>query len=197
MKYVIRKVPERNTAYLERLLPGALIVDDVQHKGAIESFHEAIRQADDDAVYVQDDMILCRDFMEKTKRYILRYPDSVIVFSNHTNGRFASMRKEGFYSPADMPWLLCTYIPKKVAMQYLKEVESGAWKISNIDKKHQYDDLNWGKWLKHWWKTVFLTVPNLAGHPANRSVIDRRRPARTCLNFDYENAEPRLEGEEQ
>jgi len=35
MKYVIRKVPERDTSYLERLLPDADVYSDVLHVGAI------------------------------------------------------------------------------------------------------------------------------------------------------------------
>ena len=197
MKYVIRKVPERNTAYLERLLPDALIVNDTEHKGAIESFHDALRMADDDAVYVQDDMILCKDFIERTKRYIIRYPDSVIVFCNNTNLKEYDITKEGFWPAGVASWLMCAYIPKAIAQQYLTELETGAWKIKDRHIRGQYDDLNWMDWMKRWNKNVFLTVPNLAGHPSNVSVIDSNRPPRTSKNFDYVNAEPRQEGDEQ
>ena len=78
MKYVIRKVPERNTEYLEKLLPEAVVVNDVNHNGAIWSFLKAIEVADDDAVYIQDDMLLCKDFKNRAESYIKKYPNNII-----------------------------------------------------------------------------------------------------------------------
>lgn len=34
MRYVIRKIPKRNTEYLERLIPDAHVYNDTQHIGA-------------------------------------------------------------------------------------------------------------------------------------------------------------------
>ena len=197
MKYVIRKVPERNTAYLERLLPDALIYNDTGRIGALWSFHEAMRLADDDAVYIQDDMFLCKDFRKRAEEYIRKYKDEIVVFSNHTNTREINIREEGFWEPKKACWLLCTYIPRAFAREYLDDVDSGRWKIERKRLQGQYDDLNLQDYLKSKGRDVFLTVPNLAGHPANISSINKYRPIRITDNFDYENMEPRLDGEQQ
>ena len=109
MKYVIRKVPERDTSYLERLIPGALIYNDIEHCGAVESFVAAIKQADDDAVYIQDDMLLCTDFCARVESCIAQHPDTVVIFS--TTSRLA---KAGINPASKRRSLLCTYIPRAI-----------------------------------------------------------------------------------
>lgn len=195
MRYIIRKVPERNTEYLERLIPEALVYNDVRHKGAIKSFIGAIYMAKDDAVYVQDDMLLCRDFVAKTKERAAERPDKVIVFSNFTHEKMHEMcLSEGLYSPLNAGWLLCTYIPRDIAMGFVQWYTSEAYRKTIVPSRakrweiRQYDDVFFRYYLNEIGENVFLTVPNLAGHPRNHSVIDNRRPKITPL-FDYANAE--------
>ena len=195
MKYVIRKVPERDTSYLERLIPEAIVYNDVNHTGAIQSFVGVIKQVRDDAVYIQDDMILCKDFIRRTQEYIDRYPDEVIVFSNRTDGKRTSIaNSEGFYNPKEAGWLMCTYIPKTIAIDFAQWWICGRWQrvvhpwYSRNWIKKQFDDIFFRSYLIEKGKSVFVAVPNLAGHPANDSVIDCR-PPRITTNFDFENAE--------
>ena len=195
LKYVIRKVPERNTEYLERLIPEAIVYNDVNHTGAINSFVSVIKQVRDDAVYIQDDMILCNDFVRRTQEYIDRYPDEVIVFSNRTDGKRTRIANaEGFYDPKEAGWLMCTYIPKTIAIDFAQWWICGRWqrvvpsKYSRNWIQKQFDDIFFRSYLTEKGKSVFVAVPNLAGHPANKSVIDDR-PPRITTNFDFENAE--------
>ena len=197
MKYVIRKVPERNTKYLERLIPDALVYNDTVHEGAIWSFVQAIEKVDDDAVYVQDDMILCRDFIQRTQEYVNKYPDEVIVFSNFSHGKLTQKAvTEGFFHPKEGGWLLCTYIPKELAKGFAQWWRGSRWRHTVPASsycnwiKRQYDDIFFRQYLIEQGRQVFVTVPNLAGHPKNESVIDKRPPKWTT-NFDFENAEPR------
>ena len=195
MKYVIRKVPERNTEYLEKLIPGALVYNDKEHVGAIQSFVNAIKMVKDDAVYVQDDMILCKDFIRRTQEYIDAHPNDVVVFSNFSHGRLTSKAvSEGFYHPKEGGWLLCTYIPKDIAIGFAQWWTCGRWQNSIPSKKtsrwikRQYDDIFFRAYLIEIGRSVFVTIPNLAGHPMNESVIDDR-PSKTTTNFDFDNAE--------
>lgn len=194
MRYVIRKVPERNTAYLERLLPDALVLNDENHNGCLWSFHKAIKVADDDAVYVQDDMILCRQFDEKVRGYTEQHRNDVVVFANHTK----TIRQDGYYSPRDGLWLMCTYIPKQIAVAYLRQVVNGEYNIKKRYRTQQLDDWSFQDWLRENGIYPFVVYPCLAGHPSNVSAIDPRRGKnRTTKGFDYDNAEPHLSGEEQ
>ena len=190
MKYVIRKVPERDTSYLERLLPGALIYNDVNHEGAIASFVGAIKLANDDALFVQDDMLLAKNFIERSNRYIEKYPNQVIVFANITDHDYEKVFEEGFYPPRSAGWLLCTYIPKRVQDVFLEFMETRARQKYARTFKYQGDDILFNRCLDHYMdEYVFVTIPNLAGHPKNVSVVCKSRPTRLCVNFDYKNAE--------
>lgn len=194
MKYVIRKVPERNTEYLERLLPGAYVYNDVEHVGAIQSFLNVLSEINEDALYIQDDMLLCKNFTEKAEEVISKYPYAVIVFSNFTHDTFTRhVKTQGWYSAKEGGWLLCTYIPCGIKNAFLSWYKSENWKRRYaqwaqrwIDR--QYDDVLFSRFLMENNLDVFVVIPNLAGHPKNESVIDKR-PPKITPNFDYENAE--------
>lgn len=198
MLYVIRKVPERDTTYLEKLLPNCMIYNDVKHIGAINSFLSVLSDVDEDAVYVQDDMLLCKDFMAKAEEYIKKYPYAVIVFSNFTHDKECrNVTKEGWYKAEKAGWLLCTYIPKGIKNAFLRWWNKGEWKKyggawRQVWIARQYDDVFFQCFLQKHNLDVFVTVPNLAGHPKNQSVIDDR-PPKITPNFDYENAEKKEE----
>ena len=195
MKFVIRKVPERDTSYLERILPEAVVINDVNHNGAIWSFLKAIEIADDDAVYIQDDMLLCKNFKTRVEEYVRKYPDEVIVFSNAVIKNAKSYggdvyKQENFY-PASrgITLMLCSYIPKKIAKDFRTFfLKGGAERLPcwNKYKKMNADDLLFCRWYQ---KDVLMTVPQLAGHLENKSVTVKSRPIRISPLFDYENAE--------
>lgn len=193
MKFIIRKVPERDTSYLERLIPSAEVYNDVNHTGAIQSFIDAIKAADDDAVYVQDDMLLCKGFVEKAERYVKEHKNDVIVFANFTHDKQSSdVLTEGYYSARKGGWLLCTYIPKPIADAFVKWYESGGYESVRNYMRYlamQGDDVLFDRFLELIDKEVFVTVPNIAGHRKNKSFINPNRPVRVCVNFDYEGAE--------
>lgn len=186
MKYVIRKVPERDTVYLERLIPGALIYNDVEHRGAVESFVEAIKIANDDALYVQDDMLLCHDFCARAESYIAQHSDTVIVFS--TTSRIS---EAGIYPASKGRFLLCTYIPRAIGKAFVEWYESREYESLRLPWSYYYDqqdDAFFYCFLEQVKENVYVAIPNLAGHPKNTSVINPNRPVRTCPYFDYEKA---------
>lgn len=206
MKYIIRKVPERNTKYLERLLPDAEIVNDVKHNGCIWSFLKAIEVADGDAIYIQDDMLLCKDFKNKAEEYVKKYPNDVICFSTHIP-RAKSLRDiyqcldftERFYEREEFGvCLLATYIPKQIADDFVQFMLTDECKELpryktwiNMDA----DDCFFADYLETRKRQKFLTVPMLAGHELNKSVVYESRPLRFSPNFDYENGEQKRDDE--
>lgn len=183
MKFVIRKVPERDTSSLEKELPDALVCNDIEHIGALNSFFEALKLADDDAVYLQDDIVLCKNFKVKCEEIIRNHSNSIIVFSSyfHCNENV----KNAFRDGGDVQ-TLCVYIPKYIADAYLQSIYSGEWKLTKKDERGQFDDLNFGRWLRTHGIDMFVVYPNLAGHLPVKSVINKSRPKnRICKNFDY------------
>lgn len=205
MKFVIRKVPERNTSYLERLLPNPIVINDVKHNGCIWSFLKSIETADDDAVYIQDDILLCKDFVRKCEEVISQHPDIVVVFSTpflkgktEYNGD-KIIDKEGYYPAKEAGWMLCTYIPKKIAQHFFEFFITDECKtLGSYNKyiKMQADDLFFRRFLERYnYDNIFVTVPNLAGHEENKSVVCASRPIRISPMFDYDNAEIKQENE--
>lgn len=196
MKYCIRKVPEQNTEYLEKLLPEAIIVNDVNHNGAIWSFLKAIETADDDCIYIQDDILLCKDFKSRAETYVKQYPDEVIVFSTlcEKSNKTDSIQKEGFYTAREGGWLLATYIPKDIAKTFKAFFLAEQFKkIPQWERyiKSDFDDIFFCRYLDSFTSCkVFVTNPSLCGHnDIVKSVINASRPKRISPMFDYEGAE--------
>ena len=196
MKYVIRKVPERNTEYLEKLLPEAVVVNDVNHNGAIWSFLKAIEVADDDAVYIQDDMLLCKDFKNRAESYIKKYPNNIISFSTLTEKKNQKnpIGEEGFYTAKEGCWLLAIYIPKVIAKAFkMFFIAEQYKKIPQYERyiKSQFDDIFFCRWVDMFAKEkVFVTNPSLCGHnELQKSVINPARPKRISPMFDYGDCE--------
>lgn len=185
MRFVIRKIPERNTDELEAALGDAFVYSDVAHVGALRSFIDVLRIVNDNAVYIQDDVVLCKDFKQRCEDFILQYPRSVIVFSSFFDSN--NDVRNAFRDGAGVQ-TLCVFIPKYTAEAYLYSIDSGEWILTQKDRRGQFDDLNFGRWLVRYGFDIFVTYPNLAGHLPVRSSINKSRPAnRLCKNFDYED----------
>ena len=197
MKYCIRKVPERNTKYLERLLPEAVVVSDVNHNGAIWSFLKAIEIVDDDCIYIQDDMLLCKDFKTRAESYVKQYPDDIISFSSQWQYSH-NITQEGFDNKCAL-WVMCVYIPKDIAMSFKRFMLAEGYKQFYRWQKFiegQADDTMLERFYFRILKgSVFNTKPSLAGHGSIESFIDKSRGLRPSPMFDYDNAEPKLDGE--
>lgn len=192
MKIVIRKVPERDTSKLECAIGNAIVFNDTNHNGCLWSFTKALEIANDSAIYIQDDMILCRDFVERASEIIGRLPEFVIVFSYPCKA--SEKEREnlycGFREPFKGGGLLCTYIPNRIREKYLLDKKTGAWKTSDYVARHQLDDVDFGSWLAKHGECIYYVVPNLAGHSYGESVINKNKPKnRLCADFDYNDTE--------
>lgn len=194
MKYVIRKVPERDTTYLERLIPDAIIYNDVEHEGPIISFVKAMELANDDAVYVQDDMILCENFCERCNEICEKHRNEVVQLCNFTffTGK-TRVLIEGYYDPWETPWCLCVYIPKRISQYFVWMYNAGKLKPTKFELRGQSDDWMLARVVQYMGEKEYLIVPNLAGHPINKSTVNSGRDTqiRMCMNFEYDKAVPR------
>lgn len=137
-------------------------------------------------VQMDDDIILCYDFVSKIKKEIQKHPDSII--------QFFSMRKDDI--TIGSRWVYgrtfmmnqCYYLPKGIAkeiLDFIKEYETRADKSFNIDETVPIDCLIAlflkSKKLKYW-----NVVPNLVDHRIGVSKINKRRSSkRQSLTFEY------------
>ena len=63
------------------------------------------------------------------------------------------------------------------------------FKVHKNALKYDFDDVEFCDFLTSMKEKVYVTIPNLAGHPKNKSATGFSRNARICKYFDYENAE--------
>ena len=110
MIYYIRTTLDRvlNDSYSQ--IPYKLIID--KDYKPIDSFIKALYEINDsDAVLLEDDLILCKDFVKKIEEVIFQYPDRIINFFWHPT----------FYlKTVECPIIVynqCTYYPKGIAKQ--------------------------------------------------------------------------------
>lgn len=160
MKYYVRTTGKRTFNYD---LDYELLIDK-EHK-PIESFIDQLRYiSKDNAVLLEDDLILCRNFQEEIEKAIEEYPDKIINFftmptvyyETHESGEFAFNQ--------------CTYYPKGMAkvvadqMEFEHELDMTNPSYASLENK-ALKDLG----IKH-----IHYRPCLVQHLDTSSLIDKR-----------------------
>ncbi len=148
-KYVIHACPQRMWYVNDFLIPslknqGIEDIDvrcDTQKLGNLEKCMNifSVMNEEGGSWHLQDDVIICRDFAERTKKYS---GDDVVcgyVWENSTN-----LDKIGWTAPQDMWWSFpCIYIPNKMARECSKWYYGWAKRDEKYKiyfGKKQYDD---------------------------------------------------------
>jgi hypothetical protein len=83
---------------------------------SLNNFYRMMAMAQDDAVFLQDDIILCKDFIKKVVEAVKKYPKDVI--------QFFTMRRKPYevgepYYENGSKWLMnqCFYLPKEISRE--------------------------------------------------------------------------------
>ena len=150
--------------------------------------------------HLQDDIIICKDFAERTRALVESKPDVVIcgfVVRGDGNAKYV-----GYVKPVEKWWSFpCIYIPNKLAC------ECAEWFYHEGAKKHpartqarKYDDYFFKKFLKICYPDypVLNLKPNLVDHIdylIGDSVINRGRQSKDvrALWFDDQDLVNELE----
>lgn len=179
MRIVITAVPAREPSvrYLTHHLPKATVVWE-EGRGAMDTFRRAwATHGNEPRLCLQDDVILCTDFMKRAKEVISARPEAVI--------QFFSMRKADYEGPRwdrGSRWLMnqCYYLPEGMAKKILDFSE--IW--PDIDKHPTADDMVMAAYFKSERISYFNQIPNLVDHAPVQSAIDSRRSKkRQSLTF--------------
>ena len=176
MKYYVRTTKERILDKTYSQIDYELLID-FEHK-PVESFIKQLETiSEEDAVLLEDDLILCKDFKNKIEEVIRQYPNKIINFFTNPNKYFSTRESDIF------AYNQCTYYPKGIAKQIaleMKKIEE-----EEFPQKHQYDILE-GKALKTLGITHLQYRPCLVQHIDNRSLIQKNNKKRRTLFFvDY------------
>ncbi|MDR1398631.1 MAG: hypothetical protein LBJ41_01735 [Treponema sp.] len=177
LKIIMRTTGDRDIGeYLSKI--NNLLISRIQKRDAYENFQNAlVLTKGHNAVYLEDDIILCDDFERRVKDIIKPHENEVI--------QFFSMRKDDiaigtrYINGAKFMMMQCVYLPARINAELLEY--SYTWDrtghIAGVD-------LMLADYLKLK-KIKYLNIcPNLVDHKVSKSLIDPRRSSkRQSLTF--------------
>lgn len=128
MKYMIHTYPKREWYVLKYLVPSMLkqginkdditIYSDRNSLGNLLSWLWSLSQVKEDTWHLQDDIIICSDFKDRTEVY--SYLNTVVCGFVHYDFNTGSTLQTGFTHPKFMFMSFpCIFIPKKYSDEFL------------------------------------------------------------------------------
>ncbi len=188
MKYYVRTTLERKLDESFNQIEYELLIDK-EHK-PVESFIQQLKIiSNEDAVLLEDDIILCYNFKKRIEEVIKQYPNDIINFFYRPDDYFSSHYTDQF------SWNQCTYYPKGIGKVIAEAMEN--YKLRFPKLKLQYDLLE-NTALKQLHIPIYVYRPCLVQHIDYSSLIQekglryRRTPYYISyleeLGIDYKNA---------
>lgn len=166
----MRTMPDWDVSEYQKAIPDLELCVD-QNKDAYQNFLNALELAGDDpCVHLEDDIILCDDFVERVLNEIKKRPNEVIQFFSVKKKEDLEMGSRHMFGRRFM-WNQCFYLPEKVGNEILEYGKT--WeKRDNIPPSYglmmaYYFDT---KGMEYW-----NVVPNLVDHKHCISRIDPKR----------------------
>lgn len=188
MKYLIRKVPERNVDYIIKGLlqdgvskDDIMVFEDVNHEGCIWSFTEACRLCTDNTCFLQDDIILCKHFTKRLANVVNVYGNMVINLfrlSDLRGKNYNAKSKYGVRYLWEEFWYSFpgVYIPITVIRQYVdwydKKFTGRGWQ--KFYTESDWDDGLFYGFLHKEGLPVYNLFPNLIQHKVGKSASGRK-----------------------
>ena len=174
MLYIVRAVQERAhfVKYLQKRIPDLRVVWD-QERSAYRTFVLALKaQGNEPAVQMEDDILLCENFIERVEAVIEKNPGIIISF--FTMRDIHESRIEG-YSPG--PTNQCNYIPAEIAVGLVEA--SKTHDPTHIGAKGnllpESGDAFLCKYMQKNRLKYLISVPNLCDHRRGKSAMNPSR----------------------
>lgn len=177
-KYMIHACNDRMWYVNDYLIPSMLkqgikeedivVWQDTECRGNLFSFIDSCRQLalvkDKGTWHLQDDVLICSDFKEKTEKY-----DEGIVCGFTT--QYDDVRSPGEYKAKDNIWwsFPCIRIPNEYLADFVSWVDIWVWRDPQWEKwilAKKGDDLVFNTWAKNYRPNdrVLCLAPNLVEH---------------------------------
>lgn len=181
MKLIVRKMPDMVLNESFNQISG--LYETCFNGNAMETFMKSVEMSkDDNCLNMEDDIILCSNFLQEAKKYIDEHPNKVISFftlknvndTTWMNGRTFCMNQ-------------CVYMPKwfnKLLIPYYQK-----WKNTKrgLENPTGYDYMM-ADLLSELKENYLLVVPCLVQHMEMKSRINPRRSSkRQTKKFKGEN----------
>lgn len=186
--FVLTAMKERqaNVDYLCKHIPNLQIVWDEQ-RNAMETFRRAWRQYQDvPTIRIQDDIVLCKNFVDKVKAVVAERPNDFIQFFS----RSSKDAELGSRYKAGGTWMMnqCYYLPAGSAQRLTAYADN--W--SKYEQHPNGDDQLMQEWLQSEKARYWVVVPSLVDHLHTVSMIDKRRSkfrqSTTFANPEYDGS---------
>lgn len=174
IKYFVRTTGERKLSPSFSQIEYDLLIDK-EHKPN-ESFYNQLGFISQwDAVLLEDDVELCRDFKEKIEKIISEHPNDIINFFTKPSEFFTSHYQLNFV------YNQCTYYPKgKITKEMIEEMR--VCELQNLG----YDVVEDKILHKHEIK-VYLFRPCLVQHLDTKSIISSLKPKKKGVYVAHGN----------
>lgn len=172
IRYIMRTVGDVDLSEYRQEIPSLEICRDRKHD-AMDTFRLSLEMAGADAcVHLEDDVILCEDFVKRVEAEIRKRPDDVIQFfsmrkddltigSRYIPGRLFCMN-QCYYIPAGMGVELLAYMDRWT--RYDEEPNAYDYLMADFFKERR---------IKYW-----NVCPNLVDHKAVKSRINPKRSSK-------------------
>lgn len=137
-----------------------VLVEDTQHKGCWPTYRRALEAAGDVShhLVLQDDLGLCKDFIQSVKEVIRARPDNLIaLYTNSASVLMARDRGESWIEKAGACGPSVIW-PTPLIAEFLQ------WQDRHIDRNFEFDTVRVSMWLIKTSKKAFVTVPSLTQH---------------------------------
>jgi hypothetical protein len=132
---------------------------------------------------IQDDAIVCRDFLAGVKAIVAIQPEAAItLYANRKVVEEAREQGSAWASYRDGPWGLAVVMPSAWASDFLR------WEAAAVPSSYPHDDRRLGLWLWNEGKPCLGVVPSIVEHGGwKHSTMGHSNPrsrARWFLGID-------------
>jgi hypothetical protein len=136
------------------------LVEDTRREGCWPTYRRALEAAGDVShhLVLQDDLELCKDFIQSVKEIIRARPDNLIaLYTNADSVLTARQRGQSWVEKAGVCGPSVIW-PKHLIAEFLQ------WQDRHIDQAFEFDTVRVSMWLIKTSKRAFATVPSLTEH---------------------------------
>jgi len=172
MKYIVQKVPSRDTSHLEAAIPYLITV--IEREGdPVKGFDQVLLKARDCSfVRLEDDIDLCDGFVEKIESAINLHPDKIISFFTLRK----KIDRPTMFKGRNFCMFQCTYFPQGMARKihgyYLQDI----WPKKENNPKDPDSFLS--DFLRETGTDYMIWHPSLVQHHECKSIIDPKRSSK-------------------
>lgn len=167
-----------NETYVRELGESFEIVEDIGD-GAMKTFIKCLTIPSGDMLYLEDDAILCKDFLKKVEKTLDELGrDKIVQFFSLKK----TIEKTTLMNGSTYCGNVCLFIPNKIRKEFIDYYFE--WKDSKVAIENPTAmDYLVRDYLKKTKQKYYLIVPNLVQHQIGKSVINPRRSSKRVSRY--------------